>query len=285
MAHDESNEDNFEPRQLIDEIDSTINTLTSLHETMIEKTTEVGFALEAVKKAKQNYATIVDMSEEITELRSVAFSGYGYFTAINNEVSSLQTNLASPLSDIRSMAQNVGGTCIISGSVVSSLVPGYDNQVDFPTSLSSDSNGVYNILNILDPSLGQTYKEVEQVYYGTNADNTKTSLGQIRQTFDHFFSTLAPDEEVMKSKFWKREKNDKGQEIVTRKERIQYAIATHIKNPYKAKSLEGSLNVIISSYRVLNSFHERGRINARSAKQALFTVKHFLESFAEAIDS
>lgn len=89
----------------------------------------------------------------------------------------------------------------------------------------------------------------------------------------------------MKTKFWKRVKNDKGQEIVTRKERMKYAISTHVKNPYKAQSLEGRLDVIISSFKVLNSFHERGRINARAARQALFTVKHFLESFAEAINS
>ena len=190
MAIDESNEENFNPQQLINEIDSTINTLTSLHETMIEKTTEVGFALEAAKKARQNYITLVDMSDELIELRPVIFSGYGDFKAINNEASFVKTNLASPLSDIRGMAQNVGGTCSISGSVVTSIIPDYDNQIDYPISLSSDSSAVYNTLLNLDDSLAQTYKEVEQVYYGTDADNTKTSLGQIRQTFDHFFQYL-----------------------------------------------------------------------------------------------
>ena len=62
-----------------------------------------------------------------------------------------------------------------------------------------------------------------------------------------------------------------------------YAIHTYVPNQIKADMLVASLDQILETYQVLNKFHKLGKLKLTETKQALFSMKRFLEDFANAI--
>lgn len=281
----DQNEENkiIDADRIMSELDATKTDLESLRNDLLEKTQEVGFALEATQSIKTNFSTLLADSENINEHQPILSSGYYQLGAIRNEINLIRQGSKAPLGEIRGVVQSVYTMCSTSGSIAGTINPQESEIPQMPSFLIPSTEYIVNKLTALDPSLADSYREVEQTYYGTEADNIKTSLGVMRQTFDHFFNVLAPDDKVKESKYWGRNKNEKGELIVTRRERIQYSIATHVMNEFRANTLMNSLDMIINLYKELNRLHTRGRVNIRSSKLALFTIKHFLEDFIDAM--
>jgi hypothetical protein len=65
---------------------------------------------------------------------------------------------------------------------------------------------------------------------------------------------------------------------------IGRSIDEAIKCPFRAETLIESVDNIIKAYKCLNSLHTRGRMDDRAARQALFTIKHFIAEFTESIE-
>ena len=173
--------------------------------------------------------------------------------------------------------------CSTSGSIIKTLDVDFTDRLDTPSFLIPDDASIYEKLAKLSQPLANTYKEIEQVFYATNADNTRAALPMMRQAFDYFFAIIAPDNDVRVSEFWQEKLDEDKPELVTRHERIRYAIATQIKNQENAEAFVNNVDLIVKSYKVLNRLHERGELNQEAAKQALLSVKHFLEDFASSL--
>jgi len=287
MTSENENGDYIETSRIMAEFDAADTEAKTLQEYHIQQAQEIGFTREAFKATRVNYTRMNADSENVAEYIPIMRSGYHQVHAFRDRVSQIRDNMQEQFNDIRGFAQSAYITCATAGSIATTIdLPDCVDPVilDLPLFLSPSKEYVVDRLTIIDPSLADSYRQIDQSYYATDADNIRSSLFSMRQTFDHFFHNLAPDEAVKASRFWERTKNEKGEEIVTRAERIKYAITTHIKNKIRAEMFMNDLKMIIDSYNFLNSLHTRGSVNKKAAKTALSALKHFLESFVEAMD-
>lgn len=143
---------------------------------------------------------------------------------------------------------------------------------------SIEKSLVASKLSQIDKSLGDAYMEIIQIYYGTTSDPVRAAISMMRQVFDHFFEKLAPDAEVRTSKYWKPKKGP-NQNLVTREERISYAVNTHINNQDTKNIMIANIKNILKTYKVLNKLHKRGSLNEPEARNALMTMMKFLENW------
>lgn len=150
-----------------------------------------------------------------------------------------------------------------------------------------DREYYYDQFSKIDNSLGKTYKEIDEIIHTTESDPGRAGLYMVRQTFDHFFDVIAPDDDVRKSIYWKEKKpnESKDPKAVWRIEKIKYAAYTQIKDKQKAQSLVDQSNYMLSTYQLLNKAHNRKEINQREAKNLILSMKTILEGWIEAINS
>lgn len=281
---EENNEERIDPQKLVNIFNITETNLDELYSKSIEFTQYVGFTLDTIKQAHRNFVMILEKKNENPAIEPLISSAYTQITVVNLEVEQVNSNLSMDHAKIIGVSGSAITSCSTSGTVLAALDPEFEYNLEVPSFMKPDENKVEAILYKLDPSLAETYIEIEQVYYGTNADKVRAAISSMRQTFDHFFGILAPDDAVRKSIYWKPKAKEKDPDLVTRRERILYAINTHLKTPSRASSLSQDIKVIIDAYKALNSLHDRGSVNINSAKNALFTVKHFIEDFALSIE-
>ncbi|MBW8002952.1 MAG: hypothetical protein FVQ80_13185 [Planctomycetes bacterium] len=134
-----------------------------------------------------------------------------------------------------------------------------------------------------DQALGKTYQEVDEILFGTRSDPERAASYMIRQVYDYLISILAPDDVVRESRFFSLKSEPGKENTVSRMERINYAIATHVKNEKQADQLKVLSNHILEFYDVLQKAHTRGSINKQDAINSIRTVKNYLEVWADAI--
>jgi len=280
MTDDIENEHDISPEDLLNEYHLAKEFLESMHNNAILYAQNIGFCLNAMDVTIDNFTLINENINKYPEIKPVISSAYYQIVEVNCNLNELDRDVSSNLDLATRITGSIFTTCSTSGSALASISPEIVNTIEAPSFLEADKNKVSSILYNLDPSLAKTYNEIEQVYYGTNADNTRSALNSMRQTFDHFFEILAPDDNVRQSKFWKPKNGENDPKMVTRRERINYAINTNIRNSYKARLMKKDVQLIIDSYNALNSLHKRGNVNIKIAKSALYTIKHFIEDFA-----
>ncbi|NLG97117.1 MAG: hypothetical protein GX491_07130 [Chloroflexi bacterium] len=280
MTEKPEEERSIEPEKIFEIIDNTEEKLNRLHKEFSEKTQDVGFALDTLRSLRETYLPLCNSVEDYQELGLIMTSGYNNLQAINNELGTIYSAVRVPFGQIRMVAQSVYTACATASSVAGTINPEYSHMPEYPAYLNQDKAVVTQNLTVLDPSLSDTYEEIEQTYYGTTSDNVRASMSIARQTFDHFFDRLAPDDEVKKTEAWRIRFEKTGDDKVTREDRVNYAIQAHVKNPQRQTTLINSVDNVIKSYKVLNKLHTRGQINNESCKQAIFVVKKFIEDFA-----
>lgn len=145
-----------------------------------------------------------------------------------------------------------------------------------------DENEVLKRLTGLDPSLAETYKAVDEVLYGTRSAPERGALYMIRQVFDHFFGILAPDDDVRRSRYWKK-KDDKDENRIERIERIRYAANKHIKDKKQRERLLTNGKHMIEVYNALNRAHKPGPLNPEKEKAALCEMRALINDWALAL--
>lgn len=266
--------------ELVDEFDKLQFKLEQIHDKFIDMTTRFGFASDAARNAKKNFEFISFHLDEHPEYAPIISSAYTQVVLMNQTLHGFDLELLEISEGITSISGSLMTTCSTSGSIISTIDDDYKSSLITPSFLITDSTSTCDKLSRLSLPLANTYKEIEQVFYATNADNTRAALSMMRQTFDHFFAIVAPDDDVRLSEFWEEKTNEDIPDLVTRREKIRYAIATRIKNQKNAEALTNNIDLIVKSYKVLNRLHERDGLKEDSAKQALSSVKYFLEEFA-----
>jgi hypothetical protein len=137
-------------------------------------------------------------------------------------------------------------------------------------------------LALIDPALGKVCAEIWQTLYGTSADPARSALFMIRQTWDHFFHSLAPDSEVRQSPFWTKKDGDKP-DMVTREERIKFAVEHRVKDPQKKALLLTTSKQMLDLYQEFNRAHQRSDIDETTALRSLKSVYTWLTEWADAL--
>jgi hypothetical protein len=280
----DDDEEQIEPEDVENTFKTAEQNISILHNAFVQGAQYTGFILDSIHGQKEFHLELCHKANEEDDLFSYMASGVSLARNIGYEAEKYISDVEPTVLNLYNLSTATLAFNSSSASVGESADIKYDPSLkEKPPFLQTDEENITQIFEKLDPALGILYREIWQAYYGTNADNTRAAIALMRQTFDQFFDILAPNDFVRGSKYWKPKK-DKDPLLVTRKERINYAIHNHVQDEIHANTLASSLNGIIKTYKVLNRFHERGIVKVESVKQAIFSMKRFLEDFAVSLD-
>jgi hypothetical protein len=211
-------------------------------------------------------------------------SGVHALAAYRDELNDFRS-MAIPLTDhLLQQSPSTGGTITVTLSTSSFLsvsTPILTSYLLEPT--KNENEIILSKLNAIDPTLVSTYSAIREVLYGTISDPERAGLYLIRQTYDHFFGALAPDDLVRSSSFFKPKTEGK-EDRVTRHERLMYAAHTRIRNNSHRNALIASFRHILDLYDALNRAHTRGTINPEQARDALREMLVLLQDWIRSID-
>jgi hypothetical protein len=256
-----------------------------IHEGLVTSSQYTGYICEVIHKTGEFYYKLALVAEDKPELLSIVASGVNFVNSLDRELTQIQTLEEPIIKPIQAVAFSSVAFCSTSGSISNTLFPTYGqlDNFDEPIFFSPDENKVESQLSKIDPQLVAPYREIGQVLHGTTSDPARAAMGLMRQVVDHLLSVLAPDEAVRTSPYWKP-KNDKQADMIYRKERMKYAVYTHISNKAKADTIFALFDTFMESYQLLNKFHKRGEINKRQADSALRSIKSFIIAWLEAME-
>ncbi|HOI37555.1 MAG TPA: hypothetical protein PLF11_09250 [Bacillota bacterium] len=213
-------------------------------------------------------------------------SGVANVAAIKGGLYAVDASNTCPTGELTSLCLSASsfGTDTAAISSLLPLAPPCQFKVDLiPLPEFTQNNGLAQRLSKLDPSLGKVCAEVWETLYGTTADPERSALYMIRQTWDHLFDRLAPDAEVRKSSHWTTKDVDK-KDMVTREERIKYAVDRHVSEPTRKNLLLATCDQMVDLYQELNRAHERGEVNAEKAIRTLHAIYAWLQQWADALN-
>lgn len=135
----------------------------------------------------------------------------------------------------------------------------------------------------LDQELGKTFGSVWELFYGTTESPEKSALFAMRQTYDHFFRILAPDEDVRRSEFFVLKEGEKDVNKVHRLERIKYAASAKIKDEKVAELLVAKAKHILKVYDELNKMHSEKQLDRNAVQKLLTSMQSILEEWVDAV--
>jgi len=138
-------------------------------------------------------------------------------------------------------------------------------------------------MSSINQELGKTYASVWETFYGTTKSPEKTALYAMRQTFDHLFRVIAPDEVVIKSNYFTPKRGDKPNQV-HRVERLRYAAYTKIKNKKISELLASKTKQTLDTYDKLNKMHAEKKLNRSDVQQILTSMQSVLEEWIDAIE-
>jgi len=289
--HDESDEhdeietaETISPEDLIDELEKASIETDELHNNFADALTKTGFAKETIDRTKEHVINLIQSTEDPRIYQPVINTLSQEVIAYRQEVKQVTIDTSPTFLKVNGLASTAYSMATSSGSLVDGIYPVHEEDLFVPYQFKPKSEEIKTALKEIDPALFDIFQEIQEIFYNTKADNIKMALAATRQTFDHFFHILAPDDDVRASNYWKPKINTEKPNQIYRVERVQYAIATHIKDAYRAKTLLASGRHIIATYKVLNKLHTRGKVNLNATKKAIYTIVHFLEEVALAME-
>jgi len=258
---------------------------SSLHENLVEGAQYAGYIRRALAISRRIYSLLATRASEEPELIPLLSSGIEYVKALGDELRRLQVETKPTISRLYTITSTAFSFTSSSGIMVDpdSLDGFDDSSLVLPRFLSRDREEFAVQFDAIDPSLGETYRGSWESFHSGRADPLRGALFLMRQTYDHLFHVLAPDDEVRLSEYW-QEKSGSDPKKVHRTERIQYAAFTHIKDESLARTFESAANQMTNIYDQLNRAHQRGEIDEEKATRALVAMSQLLEDWIEAID-
>jgi len=265
---------NEKPEKIVGDI---IDCLTELHRDFVKSSMEIGQEIEKYGKLLKCWIQ-VDESKTHNPFLNLLYKNSSVFLSTARDEIVAQKRQAERISVF---VDNIGKTTdLISASTGSTAsMFNLDYVFNDPTFGTRDRfQKTSNCLEIIDPSLANTYKSIPEILYGTNADPARSALFMIRQSFDHLFNILASDNDVRKSTFWKRKKGDHPNQV-TREERMNYALDKHITDTTAKSMLSASTKHMLTIYNQLNSAHKRGKLDEDKAKAALKEMQVLIEGW------
>jgi hypothetical protein len=273
------------PKDVEHLFDEAIEIADSLHHDFVDAAQSIGYSRDVLLRSKPYWVKLAEMSEGTPAVTPIADSGARFVRAYRDELAGLRGQTDIPLSRLNAAAGSAVWFSATSGSVSSIVrvpevgeIPYEPNPFRIEVGLPVYADRFAR----LEPALGDSYRQIWEALYGTRADPERSALFLMRQTFDHLFGRLAPDDDVRNSKYWHPKKRDKANQV-DRRERIKYAAHTHIKDPNRANTLAASAKQMLDLYYALNAAHTRGELNRKKAREALLAMRHMLEDWADAL--
>lgn len=285
FVFEDNNFNEINPDDVEKEFDKAIDHISEAHQLFIDSSQFTGYLKEVITAYKPIYKQYAEISENYPELRQYTISGIQLINSIGDSFHNISNllypieNQLSALSASSDIFLNTSGSIL---AEVQYLTP--DLTLNFspitydpPPRFLPNENEIEQKLSKYDPVLANTYKEIGQVYYATNADPRRPALVLMRQVYDHFFSILAPDEKVRESAFFIPKKEPEKADKIFRRERLNYVVETYVKDLGMKDILFNSFQEMLDTYDLLNKHHSRGILSIDEARRALKSMKSSIE--------
>jgi hypothetical protein len=254
----------------------------NLHKKLSSLTEDTGYIIDVISIAKPELDMLYSKSQEDPTAYPLVASGVDFLKGLTNEFTVL-AGITDGLSTRFTPLINSTGTFSDSTDLGTIL---FNPQYEFkplPAPPTRKSRNDYStILKALDTTLGKTYDQVWQTYFGTSSEPHRSALFTMRTLFDNFFAWLAPDDEVRNSPFWHKKDGDKPNQI-WRPERLSYALSKHIKDKNRRTILEATAKQIGALYEAANAAHNRGALDEDKASKTLMAMDSFLKDWLDSL--
>jgi len=275
--------DEEQPQDIIDEMEETLD---DLHTEFTEAASVIGEEKERIQAIRPVWQSLAESDTDSTEYADVYHTGVHALGAYRDQLNDMRDQYGNIGSQVREISSSMASTVAITAVTHSFFSRGLVSITPAPPTLppKEETKDVEAALLKLDPALHATYLGVRETLYGTRSDPERAALYEIRQVFDHFFSILAPDDQVRESKYWSPKDGEKSN-MVTRDERLRYAANTHARTPILARTLIGSSRHMLSVHDALNSAHKRGELDANKARYSIREMDTLLRQWITSTDS
>lgn len=277
---------NFDPDKFKKRISDNIDKADRLHRKFTRQANQLGYIRDSLIEIEPYWRGLADSAIGGSAAINTLDSGSQFMNGLGEGLDNIQM-ITSNLDQTFSTITTSTDTAFSSTATMSTIVPVKNvNKVDYkpcPFLKQKDHEYYAHRLEKLDPQLAKTYRQTWEALHGTRAEPEHTALFQIRQTYDHFFGILAPDEEVRKSKFWSKKEGEKSKQVY-RRERIEYAAHTHVKDKTTATLICANATAILDAYERLNIAHKRDKLNPKDAREAITSIDKILKEWINALD-
>ena len=243
-----------------------------------------GYTREVIHVTAPFYVHLAQLAEDYPQLRHIVASGVHFMNSIENELYQTNSQARPLLHGLSGISDSADIFCSTSGTASLVLSPSIEiPSFESPPSFVLKKTSIEEKLSTIDPSLADTYREIGQAYHGTTADPARAAISMMRQTFDHLFGKLAPDDKVRASSDWKPKRGSDPNQV-TRRERMTYTAHTYIHDQARAETIIANIDNILETYQMLNNLHKRSALSEKQARSALKAMKKFIETWADAIE-
>lgn len=265
-----------------DELDQSVENLQS---NFVQGAEYSGYIKGALSTSRRIYSYIIGKSVDRPELVPILISGMDYFGVLNNQLNVINSQIEPSINNLASLASTVYSVTSSTGTMT---LPNLeftieDSPFEPPPFMKKDREVYAAKFYRLDATLGSNYRGVWETYYVSKSEPIRGALFLLRQTFDHLFSLLSPDDDVRSSPFWQPKVGNDINKI-HRIERIQYAANEHIREESKSKTLSASANHVNEVYNQLNLLHSREAIDPVKGTAILNSMSSILEEWIETIE-
>jgi len=265
--------------------EEAIDAADKLHKTYADATQDAAYTHDVLIKAFPRVTVLFDLAGDNPEIYPTVASGIQYAKSLGVELNRLNEIAGGSASHLRAVVHTTGsfGGSTDAASYLADIGGNIDLP-DLPLPLPRNTDETYvSKLKKLDPALAASYEQIWETIYGTSSDKFRAALYMMRQVYDHFFATLAPDEEVRESEFWRPKETDKPNQIY-RSERVRYAAAKHLKDIHIADTLAAASRHTVELHMAANSAHKRGELDEIKAEKTLRAMDQNLKDWIDAID-
>ncbi len=278
--------DIYDPNELKSLFWTAIDTADKLHKRYTEGANLTGYIRDRLVADECYWTTIAKHSKDDPGMAMTIASGIDFMRLFNQQLGELSDQLPDQTAKLV-WAANSGATLDANTASLSDVAVVFEGkELEYqpcPFIKQGDTARRAERLEKLDRNLANTYRQVWETLHGTRSDPERSALFLMRQTYDHFFDLLAPDDEVRKSRVWTKKKGDKPDKII-RKERIEYAALTHIKNEAQAKMMSASAKPTLKVYYELNRAHKRGELNPEKERKAVQAMDKVISDWLDVLD-
>ena len=247
-----------------------------IQKNLTEQTQEVGYSKDVFEKASNQFNNISD-DPILGDVEKTLSSHYAYLSTQGDDLKRFlnQARMGSYIAFSTASTASVSAAIIPANFVVEKLKP--------PSSWKPERRQKYVAkMSRIDRELGKTYASVWETFYVTQESPEKVALYAMRQTFDHLFRIIAPDEEVRKSPYFSEKEGNKPKQVY-REERLQYAACKKVKKIEIGELLASKTKQTLDNYDKLNKMHTEKTLKREDVIEILTSMQSVLEEWIDAI--
>ena len=273
------------PEEIKHEFDEAQKHAESLQNKFAKATKALGLVSSVIETTKPYWVQLAVEGNNHIGSEVILNSGVASIHQIKNALVDFDAYAPFPLQQVNTIALSAsafGSNTAATGSLIALHDTSQFDVQAIPIPEISAEKNLADRFSALDPALGKVCGQIFENLYGTVSDPERGAFFMIRQTLDHLFNKLAPDAEVRASQFWKKKAGDKP-DLVTRRERIEFAVDRHVKDPVRKNLLLTSSKQMCDLYQELNGAHERGEIDRNKARRTLSAMNQWLIQWADGI--